>query len=563
MIRGTPLTEITLDADRRRNGPYTLAANLLGLLVPEAAPGLVAAHDIEILAAAPGLRVSVPAGRVSLVDRLPQDERILVPGRLRTLRLANGLAEFVRDHLSVRGPLAVRVTNAHEADPTDIELVAVLRRRVPAELLTIALEDPAFEVPGPRGVPVRDVDLDRYRDEGFHHAMAEAGAALLPTLAEDGEEWWRLLHRTTTALAALDREEAARALLDHARRVSAHPKHRATAAYATAMLLVRHHDPGERDPEEAMAWINEAVALTSLLPDRRERAFHLGFDLNGKALIEVRRGNTEVALRLVQQAIELAERDLEPGRHPVHKAVLRANRAQLTALMGDAEGALADLDAVIAADPGYADPYLDRGNLLHRLGRLEEALADYETAMRVGPPFPEPYYNRSEIRYARGDLAGALADLDHAIELDPGFTDAYVNRAGLLVALDELDRARADAERDLDNPYLLCVLGQVEAAQGSRVKARKAYDSALRRDPRLAAVWAGRGALAFEEGDHETSIADLTRAIELEESAEVLFNRSLALRMAGRSERARADLRRARELAPDDEDVRRALAELG
>ncbi|MFD1536448.1 tetratricopeptide repeat protein [Nonomuraea guangzhouensis] len=557
------MTEITLDADRRRNGPYTLAADLLGLLVPQAAPELVAAHDIEILAAAPGLRASVPAGRVSPVDRLPQDERILVPGRLRTLRLANGLAEFVRDHLRVRGPLAVRVTNTHEADPTDTELVAVLRRRVPAELLTITLEDPAFVVPGPGGVPVREADLDRYRDEGFHHAMAEAGAALLPTLAEDGEEWWRLLHRTTTALAALDREDEARALLDHARRVSAHPKHRATAAYATAMLLVRHHDPGERDPEAAMAWINEAVALTSLLPDRRERAFHLGFDLNGKALIEVRRGNTEVALRLVQQAIELAERDLAPGRHPVHKAVLRANRAQLTALLGDAEGALADLDAVVAADPGYPDPYLDRGNLLHRLGRLEEALADYETAMRVGPPFPEPYYNRSEIRYARGDLAGALADLDHAIELDPGFTDAYVNRAGLLVALDELDRARADAERDLDNPYLLCVLGQVEAAQGKRVKARKAYDSALRRDPRLAAVWAGRGALAFEEGDHETSIADLTRAIELEESAEALFNRSLALRMTGRAERARADLRRARELAPDDEEVRRALAELG
>ena len=111
------------------------------------------------------------------------------------------------------------------------------------------------------------------------------------------------------------------------------------------------------------------------------------------------------------------------------------------------------------------------------------------------------------------------------------------------MALDEWTGPGPTPSATLDrNPYLLCVLGQVEAAQGKRVKARKAYDSALRRDPRLAAVWAGRGALAFEEGDHETSIADLTRAIELEESAEALFNRSLALRMAGRAERARADL---------------------
>jgi tetratricopeptide (TPR) repeat protein len=245
----------------------------------------------------------------------------------------------------------------------------------------------------------------------------------------------------------------------------------------------------------------------------------------------------------------------------VHKLVLRANRAQLTAMRGDLEGALPDLDAAIAADPGYPDYYLDRGNLLHRLGRAREAVADYETAMRVGPPFPEPYYNRSEVRYAQGDLAGALADLDYAIELDPGFSDAYVNRAGLLVALDELDRARADAERDAGNPFLLSVLGQIETAQGNLVEARKAYDSALERAP-LAVAWAGRGALAFEEGDAQASVSDLTRAIELEDGAEVRFNRAYALRALGLTTQARADLLRAAEFAPGDEDVRQALADL-
>src|SRR5690606_16350210 len=273
-----------------------------------------------------------------------------------------------------------------------------------------------------------------------------AGAALLPTLPEGGEEWWTLAHRAATALAALEREDEARELLDRGWRASTDPKNLATAAYATAMLLVRHHDPGRRDPEEALAWINLAVALTSLLPDPYERAFHLGFDLNGKALVQVRRGRADEAMRLVEEAIELGERHLAP-RHPIHRLVLRANRAQLVAMRGDLEAALADLGAAIDADPGYPDYYVDRGNLLFKLGRLDEAEADYESAIRVGPPFPEPYYNRSEVRYAHGDMAGALADLDHAIELDPGFTDAYVNRAGLLVAMDEFDRARADVER--------------------------------------------------------------------------------------------------------------------
>lgn len=549
----------TIDADRRGSGPYTFGAALLDLIVPDALrrrPDLVAAHDIEIRVAAPHLAAVVPTRRWSLADRIPQAERILIPGARRTLRIANGLAEFVRDHLAAAGgPLTVTVENLGAADPTDIELIAVLRRRVPALELVEGPEKPEGGPP--------PADYDRYRDEGFHHALAETGLAELGRLShdDDAERWWTLLHRTTAALEAIEREDAARELYEQARRVATEPRHRATVACSIAMLLVRHHDPAGRDPEEAMAWINEAITITSLLPDRRERAFHLGFDLNGKALIEVRRGRVEAALRLVEEAIELADHDLGPDEHPIHRLVLRANKGQLFSVLGRHEEALAEYTAAIDADPGYPDYYLDRGNLLHRLGRLDEAEADYESAMRVSPPFPEPHYNRAEVRFARGDLAGALADLDYAIELDPGFTAAYVNRAGLLAALGQLDRARADALRDQENPYLLCVLGQVEAAQGQPVAARMAFDSALERDAGLAAAWAGRGALAFDEGKFDAAVADLTRAVELDDSAEARFNRAVALRAAGRHEEARSDLERAAELDPADEDIRTALSE--
>nr|BFE80726.1 hypothetical protein GCM10020093_033270 [Planobispora longispora] len=237
------------------------------------------------------------------------------------------------------------------------------------------------------------------------------------------------------------------------------------------MLKVRHHDPARRDLDAALAWVNEAIAISTLLPDPGERAFKLGFDLNGRALIEVRRGRPAKALEFVQRAVELADGGLRPDEHPIHRMVLLANRAQLSVMLGDPEGALADLNRVIDADPGYPDYYIDRGNLLYRLGRPAEAVADYETAVEVGPPFPEPYYNRAEVRFSAGDYAGALADLDHALELDPDFVDALANRAGLLVALGEYGRARADAEAGLaleeGNPYLLCALGQVEMAEGA------------------------------------------------------------------------------------------------
>ncbi|MEV6039640.1 tetratricopeptide repeat protein [Nonomuraea sp. NPDC052116] len=555
---------ISLDADRRIGGPYTFAAGLLGHLVPRALerqPELVAAHDIEIRTAAPQLRESVPERRSSLAGRLPTGQRILVPGARRSLRIANGLAEFVRDHLRDAGPLALTVTNLGAADHTDTELVAVLRRRLDPGLLRID-EGPPAPSTGPLCA-----DFDRYRDEGFHHAMAESGLAVLRGMAyeDDPEGWQHLLQRVAGALEAIEREDEARELYDRARRVSTDPKHRATVAYATAMILVRHHDPARRDPEQALAWINEAITITSLLPDRRERAFHLGFDLNGKALVEVRRGRHEAAMELVQEAIDLAEKDLA-GEHPIHRLVLHANRAQLLAMAGRTEEALAGYTRAVEADPGYPDYYLERGNLLHRLGRTQEALADYEAVMRLSPPFPEAYYNRAEVRFAAGDLDGARADLDHTLELDPEFAPAYVNRSGIDVVMGDYARAREDVVRGLGltprDPHLLCVLGQVELAEGRRPEARTAFDGALEADPELVAAWAGRAELAFESGDHDAALADLTHALKLAETAELLFNRSVLYRAAGLADKARDDLLRAAELAPGDEEVGRALAEL-
>ncbi|WP_250214089.1 tetratricopeptide repeat protein [Acrocarpospora catenulata] len=567
-----PLLVPPIDAHRSA-GPYTVARLLLGALVPRARAELVAAHDVELRAA--GLGGLVPARRTSLADRVPPEQRILVPGARRTLRLANGMTEFVRDH--VTGPAALVVENLHEADHTDREFVGVLLRRIDPARLTVVACAADLEPPGQVEVlagvvesgayswPEPTVELVRsYVEQGFHHAAAEAGRWALDRAVVDSPPWWALIQRTAGALAAIDREDEARDLYDLARRESTEPVNRATAAYATAMILTRHHDPERRDLDEARSWINEAVTITRLLPDRRQRAFHLGFDLNGKALIETRRRRPEAALRLVEEAIELADRDLAPDEHPIHRLVLRANRAQLRAALGDPAAALTDLNTVIEADPGYPDYYIDRGNLLYRLGRPDEAVADYETAMRVGPPFPEAYYNRAEVRFALGDHEGALADLDYAIELDPEFVDAYANRAGLLVATGAYERAKADARRGLAlqprNAYLLCALGQAEAATGEPAAARKAYDAALIHDPELAAAWASRGELAFALGDPRGAVADLTRAIELGDDAALRFNRAMALRALGEAERARVDLTRAAELDPGDEDVRNALS---
>ncbi|WP_311932365.1 tetratricopeptide repeat protein [Microbispora sp. H11081] len=626
-----------VNGHRRLRGPYTIGGALLRALVPvavERSPGLVAEHDIEIRAVAPGLRALVPARRQPIEDRLTEDERILVPAPRRTLRLANGVAEFVRDCLE--GPRTLLVDNLHEADPADRELLRVLARRVPGLTLAVGSAEPPWEGMRPVEAPAHggppgdyiasdgtsddprayeaylslppeerarrhdrraaelraddaavehalgavpyhlehggDPDaaaralwaaVDHCVTEGFLHAVVELGSRGLRLVEPGSELWWRFTQRTATALAGLGRRAQAQELYDQARRVSVDPAVHAAAAYGTAMLDARDHDPARRDLARARGWINEAIAISTLLPDRRTRAFKLGFDQNARALIELREGRADEALGLVQSAIDLAERDLPQDAHPVHRMVLFANRAQLLARLGRTREALADFDRAVAIDPGFPDHYLDRGNLLFGTGRTREALADYETAIRVSPPLPEAYYNRAELRLAGGDLEGALADLGHVLELDPGYLDAYVNRAGVLEMLGDHEAARRDVEAGLaldpGNAHLHAVLGQLETEAGRYAEAALAFDAALAADARLASAWANRATLRFETGDAPGAVDDLTRAIELGEDAALYFNRATALDALGRGREALSDLRRALALAPHDPDVRAAL----
>ncbi|MFI7445382.1 tetratricopeptide repeat protein [Nonomuraea indica] len=540
----------TIDGHRRPHGPYTVASALLHRLVPETlerSPELVAAHDIEIRAAAPGLADLVPVTRETIDARLTDDERILVPAPRRTLRLANGITEFVRE--AVPHGTTLVVCNGAQTDPTDAELLDVMTRRIAPEVLEIVVYAVGPEPPEDRRGPEELWPVvDRCLREGFLHAVAELGARGLARTEPGGEPWWRFAQRTATALGGLGRVDEARRVWQRVRGASQDPAVHAACAYGLAMLDARHQDPARRDLAAARQWINTAVAISTLLPDPYERAFKLGFDRNGLALVELREGRPEAALALVDSALDLA-RELGE-RHPVHRMVLRANRARLLAVLGRVKEALADYGAAIALDPGFPDYYLDRGNLLAGLGCQDEALADYESAMRAGPPLPEAHYNRAELRIARGDLDGALADLGRVIDLDPSCLDAYINRAGLLAGLERDEEAWRDVTAGLalapGNPHLLAVLGQLETAAGRLAEARRALDRAVEAAPWLAAAWGNRGVLRFEAGDPEGAVEDLSQAIGLEPQPDLYANRAVALRALGREAEAAADEERAR-----------------
>ncbi|AKU18258.1 tetratricopeptide repeat protein [Luteipulveratus mongoliensis] len=645
----------TVDAHRRLRGPYTAMGSLcrdLFSVEPGAVPTLVRDHEIEVLTVAPELRASVEAVRETLTSLAVPQERTRFYSRYRTLRIAHGLTELVRD--SVReggGPRHLVVENAHHADQTDTEAISVMLRRLdPAEMqlvictddselpddLAQALEryavvhepadptwtggqgdlaeaylagdctsdDPllrsAYDAIDDRArAALHDRRLEQLREStefswrlgaipfhaehgsdpagvgadalrealdycintGFYEATVDFGKRGRAVIdwREQGEHWWAFTTKMTTSLAALSRAEEAEALYREARAFTIAPEIHLQAAYATAMLYTRHHEPTKVDDELAKGWIYQAIAFADLKTDPKQRAFEGVFQRNGLALIEAHMGNHAEALRLVDEGMARLDRELEPDEHTLHRSVLRYNRGQVYLALRRLDDALADYTAVMEIDPNYPEYHFDRGNLLRRMGRYDEALADYDRAIELSPPFPEVFYNRADLNLELGNMETGMADLDYVLELQPEYVDALVNRAGLRVAADDLDGAERDARAGLavdpDNVLLQCVVAQVAAARGDVAAARTAYDAVIEADPQLQAAWAGRAVLAYGAGDFEHSVADMHEAVALGESAELLFNRAVVLKAMGRRDEAMADLDRALELAPDDPEV--------
>ena len=133
-----------VDAHRRRRGPYTAAGTIVRALLPDAVervPDLVTRHGVEILTVAPETRAAFDSTYAIAASLAPDQETTRFFSRLRTLRLAHGLTEFLRDYVIAlgRGQVSLTVRRVDEADPTDQEFLSVLLRRLDPRLITLVV----------------------------------------------------------------------------------------------------------------------------------------------------------------------------------------------------------------------------------------------------------------------------------------------------------------------------------------------------------------------------------------------------------------------------------------
>jgi tetratricopeptide (TPR) repeat protein len=271
-----------------------------------------------------------------------------------------------------------------------------------------------------------------------------------------------------------------------------------------------------RDTDQAWAQCNAAGVVAvddriracgEVITSGKETGRALAVALAHRARAYVEIGETVLALRDFDAAVAA-----NPG-----DASLFADRGEARLRNGRPQEAIEDFTAALALDAGLVPAMTGRGNALLAMRNPEAALADFTAAMQADPKRADPVYRRAIANARLGRIADAMADYDKTVELDARNAVYWnarcwyraTNGIDMDLALKDCDQAlvlRPDFVAALDSrAFVLLRLNRLEEALA-------AYDAAIVKEPNHAWPYFGRGIVKKRLGDGAGAEADIAEA---------------------------------------------------
>lgn len=245
----------------------------------------------------------------------------------------------------------------------------------------------------------------------------------------------------------------------------------------------------------------------------------------------------------------------------------RLQRAASQLQAGDAPGALAAIDAILAVAPSDVEALHLRAMALGRAGPTDDAIAAFEQAAAVHPRPDIVLVNFGNFLKRAGEIAQARAAYERATLAAPRSADAF-NALGLVCRdLDDLAGARAAFAQAValssNHPQALNNLATTEAKANRHADAVELLGRAIAAQPSLVAAYINRGASLRMLGRRAEALVDQQMAARLApDHAEPHYQLAATLHTDGRSEEAKAAFQTALRIDPTRADIHRDFARM-
>lgn len=284
-----------------------------------------------------------------------------------------------------------------------------------------------------------------------------------------------------------------------------------------------------------------------------------------RGLAYMRAGKKQEAIGDFDQVIKLKPDDAEAFK----------NRGSAYRDLGQYQKALEDYDQALKLKPDDAGVFVDRGFTYGLMGDKEKAARDFQDAVRSNPNMAEAHYDLGNSYLDRQQYADAIANYSEAVRLKPDYVLAFINRGNAYRRLQRLPEAVADYDRTLaispGDPMALENRGLIylqmrrpELARGDFSRARDAYDTRIKADPKNRIFQQGRADSAWLANRWKDAVADYTSYVALNDTAPIpapemahaYVQRGWAKWMTGDEAGGMADVEAALRLKPDVENGR-------
>jgi tetratricopeptide (TPR) repeat protein len=164
-----------------------------------------------------------------------------------------------------------------------------------------------------------------------------------------------------------------------------------------------------------------------------------------------------------------------------------------------------------------------RGQIRAEGCREKEAILDFDDAIRTDATCWRALHNRGVLLAQDSQFEKAFDDFSKTIQLNPNFAKAYSNRAALFMVANNLEAALADYNRAIAIDAKLAVAhrgcGRVCQLLGQTDDAVAHYDAAVQLAPTDAYAAACRADMLTDIGRYAEAIGEYERAIEIDPSS--------------------------------------------
>lgn len=206
---------------------------------------------------------------------------------------------------------------------------------------------------------------------------------------------------------------------------------------------------------------------------------------------------------------------------------------------------LAQLNRIIAAKPGLALNYVERGDIYYLLNNLSLALTDYAKAISLDDTQDKAYFGRGMTLGRMGQVEEGIADLSVYIKRHPSSSVAYTKRGVRNIWRGNLQEAERDLTRavelDSSNAEAHDDLGVVHAQQHRLNVATQHFKTAIKLDPTYQKAYHNLSMCYFIGGQSEHALKVVDAGLELNaDNRNSLMLKSTILQSLGREAEAKS-----------------------